>query len=292
MKKIILLLLGLSILSCESKKEYQYIEIINDESITGDIEEKEKEPKLFEAENDSIAYLEAYNYFCISKKVYDDSKSKGIKTYSTPLEYKIIDENGSDITTQEIVYDLKKGKSERDKVLGSMENVYKDVAIDKSESIIKLDSSKIKKLKPLFKHKIDEFSEDKTVWVIPKSSAQFRNMNGIYCYFATGNFRFVFQYHKDDWLFIKKCNFLIDGEPFEYIPQNLKRDNDETGITEWFDDQVNYNNRRLIESLANAKTAKVKLTGDNYVDVRVITKKQISSIKQTLEYYRALGNDI
>ena len=170
------------------------------------------------------------------------------------------------------------------------------IAVDTSsvsvtENIQTIDSSKIKELKSLFKHKKDEFSESQTEWITPIASAKYRNENGIYCYFSKNNLRFVFQYHSDDWLFINKCQFLIDDKPFTYIPDQMKRDNDETGITEWFDDNVNENSetKKLINALANAKTAKVRLNGDSYYHVTNITSKQIKSIKNTLEYYKALG---
>ncbi len=156
-------------------------------------------------------------------------------------------------------------------------------------TVTTVDSVKIKELKPFFNHKSDEFSENKTTWITPKASAPYRNQNGTYFYFSENNLRFVFQYHADSWLFINKCQFLIDGKAFEYIPVNLKRDNDESGITEWFDDNVDVLNKDLITALANAKTAKVKLVGDNYVDVKNITKNQLQSFKKTLEYYKALG---
>lgn len=153
-----------------------------------------------------------------------------------------------------------------------------------------IDSLLVKKLKPLFRNNTDEFSKDKTTWITPRESAKYRNMNGLYCYFSSNNLRFVFQYHSDSWLFFSKCQFLIDGKSFEYIPSNQKRDNDETGITEWFDDPVDTTNKDIIIALSNAKSAKLKLIGDNYVDYRVISKKQITSIKNTLDYYKALGN--
>ncbi|NGY38859.1 hypothetical protein FQU23_015250 [Flavobacterium sp. XN-5] len=154
-----------------------------------------------------------------------------------------------------------------------------------------IDSAVIKKLKPLFRQKTDEFSEDKTTWITPIESAKYRNMNGIYCYFSSNNLRFVFQYHADSWLFINKCQFLIDGVAFEYVPSNLKRDNDESGITEWYDDPLDENNKKILVALSNAKSVKVKLIGDNYVDYMIISKKKLGSIKNTLDYYKALGNN-
>ena len=174
-----------------------------------------------------------------------------------------------------------------------------DIAIDTTvvavdtllmkESASLVDSSKVNELKSFFTHKSDEFAENKTTWIKPTSAPKYTNMNGIYCYFSENNLRFVFQFHRDDWLFIRNCIFLIDGKSFPYTPQNMKRDNDESGITEWFDDSVNGSNKDIVEALANAKEAKVKLNGDNYYDVKVITKKQISSINKTLEYYKAMG---
>ncbi len=168
------------------------------------------------------------------------------------------------------------------------------VAVDTGGVVLKgkrlpIDSSKIKKLKQFFDFKSDEFSEDKTTWTTPKSAPRYRNRNGTYCYFSPDNLRFVFQYHKDDWLFFSKCTFLIDGETFEYTPNEVKRDNDESGITEWFDEGVDDTNKDIIEAFAKAKTAKVKLIGDNYVDIIMISKNELLGFKRTLEYYKALG---
>ena len=162
------------------------------------------------------------------------------------------------------------------------------------QSSSKIDSAKIKELKSLFKYKKDEFSEDQTEWITPIASAKFRNENGMYCYFSKGNFRFVFQYHADTWLFIRSCQFLIDDKPYTYTPEEVKRDNDETGITEWVDANVSSNSelRDIIEALSVAKSAKVRLNGDNYYEVVKFSDKQLKSVKNTLEYYRALGYNI
>lgn len=182
-----------------------------------------------------------------------------------------------------------------DKEGENVETEVSAVAVDTlaiSETKSTVDSVKIKKLKPLFKHKKDEFED--TEWITPTASPRYRNENGIYCYFSKDNLRFVFQYHSDDWLFIKGFKFLIDDKTYELIPEEVKRDNDETGITEWFDVNVNSSNESsaIVAALMQAKTAKVKLIGDNYTDVKKITPKQLQSIKTTLEYYKALGNSI
>jgi hypothetical protein len=160
--------------------------------------------------------------------------------------------------------------------------------------LVKVDSAKIKELKPLFKYKKDEFSEDQTEWITPIASSRYRNENGMYCYFSKDNLRFVFQYHADSWLFIRTCQFLIDDKPYTYTPEEVKRDNDETGITEWVDASVSTSSdlKAIVEALAVAKTAKVRLNGDNYYEVKNFSAKQIKSVKNTLAYYKALGNSI
>jgi hypothetical protein len=157
-----------------------------------------------------------------------------------------------------------------------------------------VDSAKIKELKGLFTNRKDEFSENKTEWITPKAAPAYRNSNGIYCYFSENNLRFVYQFHSDDWLFIKEYKFLIDDKPYSFKPDETKRDNDETGITEWFDIGVSSydGSMAIVEALANAKTAKVKLVGDNYVEVKNISTKQLNSIKNTLAYFKARGNKL
>lgn len=195
----------------------------------------------------------------------------------------------------------------------------------------------INKLKGNFTHKKDEFS-DRT-WVNPKNSPQYRNQNGIYCYFSmingkpTNNFRFVFQYYADDWLFIRNMIFNIDGENYMITP-NMDTDCGNGGyIWEWCDVSVSkeiksddiklgaetkdediqlkaelkvkevereakYNvngiwyidiTNTFIQKLANAKSVKVKLNGRQYYDTRTLTNSQLKTIKETYDYYIALG---
>lgn len=165
-------------------------------------------------------------------------------------------------------------------------------AVEKPDILI--DSAKINELKSLFNYKKDEFSEDQLEWITPKAAPVYRNENGIYCYFSKDNLRFVFQYHSDDWLFIQEYKFLIDDKPYSFSPKEVKRDNDETGITEWFDVQVRSDDKALeiVKALATAKSAKVKLVGNNFVDVKTISPKQLKSIRNTYEYFKARGNKI
>lgn len=163
------------------------------------------------------------------------------------------------------------------------------------EQTSKIDSVAVDKLKIFFKEKTDKYASSPTTWVEPKDMPVYRNRNGIYCYFAkytdeyVGNFRFVFQYAADDWLFIENLVFLIDGEhTYNYNPGRMETDND-TGIWEWFDNNITYADEPLIKAIANAKTVELKLNGRKYYKEKKLTAKQIESIKRTYEYYKALN---
>jgi len=147
--------------------------------------------------------------------------------------------------------------------------------------------------KNLFRTSKDEFND--VIWYIPKSAPKYVNMNGVYCYFdaKSSNFRFKFQYHADDWLFIENIIFNIDGENITIVP-DMNRDCGNGGrIWEWCDENINnYRatlNEDFIKKIAHAKIVKIKMNGSQYYNTRVLTAAQIKSIKDTYEYYLALG---
>ena len=165
------------------------------------------------------------------------------------------------------------------------------------DSILKSpeNQAKIASLKPLFNEKKDEFQDN--AWVEPKTAPAYRNRNGVFCYFAlkngvAENFRFVFQYYADDWLFIRNMVFNIDGENTTIVPE-MDTDCGNGGmIWEWCDESVGkYGslNENFIKKLANAKSVKVKMNGSQYYDTKTLSAAQIKSIKDTYEYYIALG---
>ncbi len=151
----------------------------------------------------------------------------------------------------------------------------------------------------LFEKKTDEFSDN--TWVFPKTRPKYRDRNGAYCYFATKdgkpeNLRFVFQYYADDWLFIKNMIFNFDGENVRIIPDDMETDCGNGGmIWEWCDNHVYGGseeyviNEAFIKKFLTAKEVKVKLNGSQYYNERKLTSEQIKSIKDTYEYYIALG---
>ena len=164
------------------------------------------------------------------------------------------------------------------------------------DSIFKVET--IKKCEKSYDLKTDEFKN--LTWVTPKSAPKYRNRNGAYCYFSMKdnqacNFRFVFQYYADDWLFIKNMIFNIDGENLTIVPDMETDCGDGGMIWEWCDEMVIGGNTEylitedFIKKIAGAKTVKVRLNGRQYYNTKTLTDAQIKSIKETYEYYIALG---
>lgn len=291
--------------SCSNKKEYKYIEIVEEKRLMSDATDtKEKEVEIILAENDSIAYLKAYEDFCISIKVNNDMfEAMGTRAY-LPLKFKLIDETGKNVSNSISIIGKENLEKEIENRIYKRKNDLKEIfdksdkeKLQKKKETAKIDSIEIKRLKKYFKEKKDEFDPNATVWYKPNSAPKYVNQNGIYCYFQSNdgiasNFRFKIQYHSDDWLFFQRVQFSIDGKAYEYIPKKKERDSGNGGrIWEWFDDQVRLTDKNLIEALANAKSAKMKLIGKQYHKVKTIKSAQIKDIKRALEYFKAMGGE-
>jgi hypothetical protein len=303
MKKIILLgLLIILVASCEQSKKYEYVEIGLKENFSGGTERDEKDGVTIRAKTDSIAYLEAYQKFCIAEKVAKDMKEAIGSSGTTPIEFKLLDDQGNDISLlinfdnidslkndiRTRIFDLKNSLAES--VEKNKENELTNI---KNSS--KIDSSKINELDKYFVIKKDEFDPNGLVWHKPKSAPKYTNQNGIYCYFQSNNgmpsnLRMRLQYEADDWLFFEKVQFSIDDKAYEFIPRDTETDSGNGGrIWEWFDQSMGSSNTELLNALANAKSAKMKLIGRQYYKIKNISTDQIKNIKRTLELYEAMG---
>lgn len=301
-KFAILLFLPLIIFLTSCEKSYKYVEKVSEVSILGGTDIKEREETIIKAKDDSTAYLEAFKKFCISLKVNKDMAQSLGKSYSTPLSFKLLSDKGKDITNTIYFASRTQREKEIEEQIFSLKNNIQDsfdkIKKEDAEQIkqtAKLDSAKIKELKPFFRIRNDEFSSSEKTWYQPKSAPNYTNRNGLYCYFQTendipSNLRFRMQYYSDDWLFFSKVQFSVDGKAYEYIPMATETDSGDGGhIWEWFDESVSESDKELINALANAKSAKMKLIGRQYHDIRTISKDQIKGIKRTLELYQAMG---
>ncbi|MDR1006850.1 MAG: hypothetical protein LBL74_08335 [Bacteroidales bacterium] len=300
--KFLILLLAIALTSCNSDKKYTYVEVVLEKGIAGMVDRKEKEPKIINAKNDTLAYLYAFQNFCISVKVHKDMQETYGDAYaSTPLEFKLLNEVGENIASSTFfITKAEKEKEIEDRVFSLENSINHSAENRKNEEFketVKVDSAKVKELEKFFRLKKDEFSNNNEVWYKPKSAPQYTNRNGIYCYFQTengmpSNLRFRVQYHNDDWLFFSRIQFSIDEKAYEYIPRKTETDCGNGGyIWEWFDEQVSQLDKELLYALANAKNAKMKFIGRQYYDIKTISQQQILDIKRTLELYNALGGN-
>ena len=161
---------------------------------------------------------------------------------------------------------------------------------EKAAEAVQKQKEELERLAKNFKLQKDEFS-DKT-WIFPKDKPKYRNRNATYCYFMkqnnkVQNFRFVFQYVASDWLFIKDLIFNIDGKIYEYRRLDFNTDCGGEQIWEWCDLQLS--DTDLIRALEKAKSIKIKMNGEKYYNVRMLKASTISSIQNTIKYYKALG---
>lgn len=167
----------------------------------------------------------------------------------------------------------------------------------KSEGINKIDSAKVKELEKYFTFEEDEFDVNKRKWIKPKSAARYANQNSVYLYFSADEkgpdvLRLRFQYCANDWLFIKKYIFNIDGFPIEFTPGEVKRDNQAYQIWEWSDDPMTGFETNLVEAIESCESIKVKIIGSDYEEVKTISNKEIDAMKKSIELYKAMGGII
>jgi hypothetical protein len=283
--------------SCNVDKKYKYIETVQDVGVLSSGTEQ-KDAEIINASSDSAAYMQAYQKFCIAKKVNKDILQTLGATSSTPLSFQLLDDKGNDITYKIFFTNKDSLEKATENEVFSMSNSIKE-SVDKNNATqantTQKDTVQIKNLKPFFNIKTDQFEVNKKSWYEPKNSPKYRNQNGIYCYFGSengnvNNFRFVIQYYADDWLFIQKYQFSIDGKAYELYPDKVETDSGDGGyIWEWCDQEINSSNNDLIEALANAKDAKIKFVGRQYASVKTISQQQIKTIKKALDLYKAMG---
>ena len=289
--------------SCDNirNKKYSYIVKVEEVGLLGGTSVELKEPEEILAPSDSVAYIEAFQKFVISQKVYSDMKEAGARYGARPISFSLYNSKGADIT--DVYFESKYAKeNEITERIQSRPNTIKQRADERrkkknKELIARRDSAKIKELVKFFDVKKDEFDVDGTTWYKPKDAPKYINRNGIYVYFGVGEdgvnaLRLMIQYTADEWLFFKKVNFSIDGKPFEYIPEDTETDHGGGSIWEWSDEAIiTTSDKELIKALASSKVAKMKFLGRQYYKIKNITPKQVQSINRTIELYRAMGGD-
>lgn len=296
MKKTLITFISLLFL-CACNSRYEYVEIAEKTDLFGGKERVEKKKEVINSKNDTLAYMEAYKIYCRSCKVYDDMSAEIDFPIDRPVEFHLYNNKGVDISSfisfvtkdefqvscREQIYSLP----------NSIKKAKENNEVKKKEEFIanaNIDSVKIRELIPLFHIETDEFDPKKPTWYQPK----FKKYNNVYCYFQTvndipRNLRITMTYYAEDWLFIRKVQFLIDGTAYEMIPREVKRDNESGDIWEWIDDPVSNRNIAIVKALYNCSEARVKYKGEDYDDIYTIHQEEIDAVKRTIDLYTAMG---
>ena len=133
----------------------------------------------------------------------------------------------------------------------------------------------------------DEFK--KTSFYYHPLTPKYINIDWIYPYIGKNGrdiyLRLKLQYEDDDWLFINKVQFLIDGEVIDFADGSFERDNDGGRIWEWGDLPVRSSTINILSRIADSKSTKVRYTGSQYHNDREITSREKKVIKETLAVY-------
>lgn len=95
-------------------------------------------------------------------------------------------------------------------------------------------------------------------------------------------------YKDDDWLFVRKVSFLVDGKQHEVFG-DFERDSGGGFIFEWIDVPANGTILALIKSLIVCSEAKVRFTGEQYTSDIFINQEQIKAIKNVYKLYKRKG---
>ena len=92
-KKIgLILVLAAVLISCD--KRYTYVEIILEKELSGEIKNKEEMMHIIKAKNDTLAFLDAFERFCVFMKINKNMHDTlGFNGYN----FKLINEKGEDI---------------------------------------------------------------------------------------------------------------------------------------------------------------------------------------------------
>jgi hypothetical protein len=84
-------------ISCNTNKTYKYIEHVNDPDLTGGYTPKDEDPIIINAASDEDAYVQAYEKYAISKKVFEEM-NKNYGLVKEPISFQLLNDKNEDIS--------------------------------------------------------------------------------------------------------------------------------------------------------------------------------------------------
>lgn len=247
----------------------------------------QKDTISIRSKTDSSAFIRAFNTALETHKI-NKAISNQYDSYKLK-EFQLFNFEGEDITN-ELQFDGK------EILIDSINGLHK-----LEEKIAEESKKTINELTPFFNIDRDKFKSGNSSFYKPKSAPIYVNRNAIYFYFQViderkkaFNLRLRFQYHADDWLFVKKVIFLIDNDDLhEIIPYEVERDNGNGGkIWEWFDEPMNSSDEVFISSLLDANSIEMKIIGSQYSKTKVISNRDLSNLKRSIRLFFAMNGEL
>jgi hypothetical protein len=96
--------------------------------------------------------------------------------------------------------------------------------------------------------------------------------------------RFAVSYAGNDWLFVQKYIFNIDGKNYEVVPDEIKKDNTDT-VWEWSDDPITNDWATIATLFAHSKVTTIRYVGKQYYHDRTVTDTEKKAIDNVLNAY-------
>lgn len=132
-------------------------------------------------------------------------------------------------------------------------------------------------------------------WYHDKSSPKYVNANGFFAYVGAAKgynttLRLCIQYYGEDWLFIEKYLFNVDGKTFTIDPSygDVETDND-AKVWEWFDTSPNKGEVEMLRLIVKSKKAVMRIEGSKYYKDVTLTSTQKKALGRVLTIYTGLG---
>ena len=273
MKKLLLIVLSISLFSCNSKydkanKLYERGIQLNSTSLLQ--EARFKIDMIQEYEDDYILGVE------LDKKI--DSVYKIINTE------KLNKINVDTLEAYQILHNL--NEDETSSLLIQLES-------EKKEKLKLKEAKKIEDLKSLnkLKKRFDDISG--ITWYEQPYYTHYNNsfLTSIYIGSENSNWlRLKMSYTGDNWIFFKKAYFSFDGNTKEVFFDKYKdKESENSGgkIWEWIDVKVDNELELFLRKFAKSKNAKMRLSG-KYSKTRTLTYNERKGILDVLNGYDAL----
>lgn len=149
--------------------------------------------------------------------------------------------------------------------------------------------AKLEHLNKFLRRTYDEFKE--VEWIEDKKTTKYPHTSYIFSLYLgkSGDRvwpRLKIKYTGENWIFIEGYDIKTDNNKYTITPNSdIERDNSAGWVWEHYDFQPDESQLKMIEDIANSKTAKIRFSGSQSFSDRVINEKEKEALRRILEVY-------